>query len=136
MAFNYLGPNTGPSTVSGTLPSGVPGTVPAAIPGMSSPANVGSVAPTGSIIPSRPIIPQGPVPPALAAAIGQGGPSGPPPPPMPPEPHEQQYGTTTQADGSILIYLKNANGSKGPVVTIIPFSKLNKVGRPPEAGPK
>lgn len=131
MAFNYLGPNMGPSTVANTLPSGVPGTVPAAIPGATTPNAVGSVSPTGSVIPSRPVIPSGPLPPALQQAIQAGGPAGPgamqPPPPEPGHP-DADYETLTQQDGTIVIFLKNPDGTRGPAVKIIKMG--GKIGKP------
>jgi hypothetical protein len=121
MPLNYLGPNTGPSTVAGALPSGVPGTLPAAIPG------AGSVTPTGAISPSGP----GAVPPALMAAMQQGAPAGPPPPPTPPGPGDQEYDTMTQQDGTVVLFLKNPDGSRGPAVKIISIKSQAGAGRPP-----
>jgi len=114
--LNYLGPNTGPSTVAGSLPSGVPGSMPAGIPG---------VTPTGANLPLGPL----PAPPPAAPPTTQpAGPAGPPVPPAPPGPSDQEYETSTQQDGTVVLFMKMPDGSRGPAVKIIQLKQ--KVGRP------
>lgn len=124
--LNYLGPNLGgqgpvatslPSGPAGTMLSGVPGVPPAAPPVPSGPM------PHGHAIHGH-----GHASPAALAAITQHAPvpgldAGPPPPP--------EYGTTTQVDGSILLHLKNPDGSLGPVVKVIP--PIKRPGAPAPA---
>ncbi len=107
--LNYLGPDMGPQgPVTAGLPPAVPGTMPDGVPGIpSTPAPVPPIHLRGA-----------PPPPAALAGIlpmAPGGPGAPPAPPPPPE-----YGTTTQEDGSILLHIKNPDGSLGPVVKVIP----------------
>jgi len=73
-----------------TMPGGVPGGGPVS-PGFPSPGG-----------PGAPVSPMGPL-----GMLGPGDPS------------SAQYQAVTQADGSILLHLKNADGSLGPAVKII-----------------
>lgn len=103
--LNYLGPNIGPSPVSATLPSGPPGTMPAGVPGAPS---------ANPIWPNLPPNITGP----QAGAISPAGPSG-PPPAAPDDPSSLQYETLTQQDGTVVLFMKNPDGSRGPAVKII-----------------
>ncbi len=105
--LNYLGPQLGgQGPVTAGLPPSVPGTMPDGVPGLP---------PTPS-----PISPQGAPasPDALAAIMNRPQGSMSPAPAEPPPPPE--YATTTQEDGSILLHLKNPDGTLGPVVKVIP----------------
>lgn len=116
--LNYAGPNMGPAgPVTNQLPPATPGTIPSGVPG---------IAPNPAPLPPTPIhhhaihVHAGPHPSALAAILRHMSPSAgaPPPPPPPPE-----YGTTTQEDGSILLHLKNPDGTLGPIVKVLPAIK-------------
>lgn len=120
--LNYAGPSIGPNGPIGKqLPPPMPGTMPSAVP------NLGPSAPPvpPPIMAHRPSAPSGhpgvvgptPPPAAALAAIMHAAANGGEPiaPPKPPE-----YGTTTQADGSILLHIKNPDGSLGPVVKLLP----------------
>lgn len=115
--LNYLGPNVGPAPVSAALTGGAPGSMPAGIPG------------------APPVNPISPVPrlnlpsPGQSAAIAPAGPGGPPPPPAPQDPSDIQYDTLTQQDGTVVLFLKNPDGSRGPAVKII---KAPKIAGPPQ----
>lgn len=111
--LHYAGPNIGSTgPVTNMLPPAVPGTIPSGVPGISP-----------SPIPLPPVhthaihVHTGPHPAALAAILRRSSPGAgaPPPPPPPPD-----YGTTTQEDGSILLHLKNPDGSLGPIVKVLP----------------
>lgn len=98
--FNYLGPDNGPGPVATQLPSGAPGTIPGAIPG---------VMPSGM-----------PAPPNVSSAIQQA-PAGIPAPSKEHDPSSLQYVNETQADGSVLMRIVNADGTPGPVVKLVPM---------------
>jgi hypothetical protein len=44
------------------------------------------------------------------------------------DPSGRQYEAVTQDDGSVLLHMKNPDGSKGPAVKIIPPIKSRKPG--------
>jgi hypothetical protein len=134
--LNYLGPNIGPrGPIATQLPGATPGTMPGAIPRVP---NAETALPNLPHTPPRSAAPapaaRGPVHPAhsaIAKAIlnhplvkGLHALANQPPPPP-------DYSTTTQADGSILLHLKNADGTLGPVVKVIP--PIKKAAGP--AGP-
>lgn len=106
--LHYAGPAIGPNgPVSASLPPTMPGTMPSAIPN----------APSAGGPPPGAMPHAGPSLSALAAIMqrptgGLNAAQGPPPPP--------QYVATTQEDGSILLRIKNPDGSVGPVVKILP----------------
>lgn len=104
--LNYLGPNLGPAPVSAALPGGPPGTMPAGIPGAPSP-----ISPVPKLnLPT----------PGQAGAISPAGPGGPPAPSgQPQDPSTLQYDTLTQQDGTVVIFMKNPDGSRGPAVKIV-----------------
>ena len=114
--LNYLGPNIGPAPVTAGLPPAVPGTIPAAVPGVSP----SLPPPMNPIMPARPMS----ISPALAGAINPAGPGTPPPPSdQEQDPADLQYEPLTQQDGSVVLFLKNADGSRGPAVKIVPPPK-------------
>ena len=110
--LNYLGPNIGPTgPVTNVLPPATPGTMPDGVPGL----------PTAPEPPPPIQLHGAPPPPSALAAIANrpsGGPNAAPVPAPPPPPPD--YGTTTQDDGSILLHIRNPDGSLGPVVKVIP----------------
>jgi hypothetical protein len=111
--LNYLGPNIGPNPITASLPAGVPGTMPGGIP-------AGRPAPT----PSPTIHPHAAAPPSALAAI-MNSPGAPSPGPED-APQLPEYDTVTQEDGSILLHIKNPDGSLGPVVRVLPPIKTGK----------
>lgn len=111
--LNYMGPKIGPSTVASSLPPTQPGTIPAGIPG--APPAGGPPGPVNPIMPSRPMA----LSPALAGAINPGAPSGPPPMPEQTDPSSIEYDTLTQQDGTVVLFMKNPDGTRGPAVKII-----------------
>lgn len=96
--------------VPGSPPPSLPGTLPAAVPpGLSS-------APSAE----GPVLRGGPPSPDVLSAIS---PAPVPVPLLPPgvaEDAAPQYQAVTQEDGSILLHIKNADGSLGPAVKIVP----------------
>lgn len=103
--LNYLGPELGGrGPVVAGLPESVPGTMPDGVPGLP---------PTPS-----PIAPRAEPSPDAMAAISARAPNPMAAPPAPPPPPE--YAAVTQEDGSILLHIKNADGSLGPAVKVIP----------------
>jgi hypothetical protein len=85
-------------------------TMPGAVPSGPSPNSIQGPAPvapdlSSAIVPSLP-------PPGLA--------------PNPDDPSNTEYAAVTQADGSVLLHLKNADGSLGPAVKIV-YPKLPSV---------
>lgn len=108
--LNYLGPNLGAAPVTAGLPPAQPGTMPAAIPGIP-----GGAGPINPVMPSRPMA----ISPSLAGAVNPAGPSGAPPQPDESDPSALEYDTLTQQDGSVVLFLKNPDGSRGPAVKII-----------------
>jgi hypothetical protein len=121
--LNYMGPNIGSSPVTASLAPATPGTMPAGIPG--APPPVGAPGPLGSIMPGHL---NAPPPPQVAQAIQQAAPSGPGAPPAVPNPDDPndpshvsnlQYTTQTQADGTVVLFLTNPDGTQGPAVKII-----------------
>jgi hypothetical protein len=109
--LNYLGANPAPGL---TMPGGMPGSGGPADP-MSSPA---AAAPS----------PMGPPPPDMGGGMGGGmGPMGFPSVGMT-DPAGRQYDAVTQDDGSVLLHMKNPDGSRGPAVKIIPPIKSRKPG--------
>jgi hypothetical protein len=115
--LNYLGPNIGPrGPIATQLPPATPGSMPGAVPHVAS---TPLPLPAARIHPAHAIHAHGAPPSAaaLGAILSRPGMVAPPdqgPPPLP------EYGTTTQEDGSILLHLQNPDGSKGPVVKVIP----------------
>lgn len=105
--LNYLGANPAPGL---TMPGGMPGSGGPADP-MSSPA---AAAPS----------PMGPPPPDMGGGMG---PMGFPSVGMT-DPAGRQYDAVTQDDGSVLLHMKNPDGSRGPAVKIIPPIKSRKPG--------
>jgi len=111
--LNYLGPNLGPQgPVTSGMPPAVPGTMPDGVPGLAPTPSLAGPAPS-------PISPQGAPasPDALAAIMNRppgAGSEAQEPPALP------DYGVVTQEDGSILLHLKNPDGTLGPVVKVIP----------------
>lgn len=103
--LNYMGPNIGSAPVSASLPPANPGTIPAGVPG-SPPVN--------PILP----VPKMPVS-APPGVVQNAGPSGPGAPPAPQDPSSIQYDTLTQQDGTVVVFMKNPDGSRGPAVKII-----------------
>ena len=106
--LNYLGSGIGP------------GTMPAAVPGASQ---------TGDTLGT--IRGRAPMPPQMADAIRPAAPSsglGVPGlmPSMPPGPADIQYEAVTQQDGTVLLHIKNPDGSLGPAVKIINAVKPQK----------
>ena len=102
--LNYLGANPTPGL---TMPGGMPGVGgpadPLASPGASAPppdmgGGMGGMAPMGF------------------PGVGMTDPAG------------RQYEAVTQDDGSVLLHMKNPDGSKGPAVKIIPPIKSRKPG--------
>lgn len=110
--LNYLGPNIGASPITQQLPTGTPGTMPGAVPTPAPPQ------------PPAPILHHGHgghaghghTPASALAAIlkAPGGLQAAAPPPPP------EYAALTQEDGSILLHVKNPDGSLGPAVKIVP----------------
>ena len=120
--LNYMGPNIGSGPVTNMLPPATPGTIPSGVPGI---AQAGGP----SLPPPSPIMrhgQSGPPPAALAAILNHPGAGGPPPGPPPPP----QYATVTQENGTILLHIKNPDGSLGPVVKVLPPIKLPGQGAP------
>ncbi len=107
--LNYLGANPAPGL---TMPGGMPG--------------------AGG--PSDPLTPP-PAPSPMGPAMDMGGMGG-----MGPmggmgfpgvgmtDPAGRQYEAVTQEDGSVLLHMKNPDGSRGPAVKIIPPIKSRKPG--------
>jgi len=101
-------------------PGGV--TMPEAVPGGPSPAGGGGglPLPPGPLVGNPPPVagpqPFGGVPqmPGAGMASPFGGMAG------PIDPSGMKYDTETQADGTILLYIKNPDGSRGPAVKIVP----------------
>jgi hypothetical protein len=85
-------------------------TMPGAVPGRGGPPS-----------PQMPPMPPGaiPQPPAGAMPMPPGAiPSGASPFQAPGAP-ESQYGVKPQADGTLLLYIKNPDGSEGPIVKVL-----------------
>ena len=104
--LNYLGAAPRPQA-GATMPGGIPGTG-----GMFDP----TLSPQAAQSFSNPS--------ALMGSLGA------PPPAMmsPDDPAGQRYSAETQEDGSVLLRLKNPDGSMGPVVKIVPpIKRSNKV---------
>lgn len=77
--------------------------MPAAVPGSGTPQSFLQGAPAAPV--NGPAAPGGiPLPPGLMA---------------PPDPSSQQYESETQQDGTVLLRMKNPDGSLGPVVQIV-----------------
>lgn len=106
--LNYLGANPAPGI---TMPGGMPG----------------SGAPTDPLAPPSPPSPMGPAPDMSGAMGGAPSPMGFPGVGMT-DPAGRQYEAVTQEDGSVLLHMKNPDGSKGPAVKIIPPIKARKPG--------
>lgn len=116
--LNYLGPNIGQGPVTAGLPPATPGTMPDGVPGIpSTPPPVPGIQARGL----------GASPAALAGITNA--PPGMVPDQGPPAPPE--YATTTQEDGSVLLHIKNPDGSLGPVVKLIPPIKRADSQAPP-----
>ncbi len=109
---------------------GGPKSMPQSIPGAPPPSPTGMVAPPPGALPdlgqldAAPALPGG-LPAGLPAA--QAGPQpvispvdgSPQFPPVQRGPGDMQYDAITQEDGSVLIRLKNVDGTPGPIVEII-----------------
>lgn len=92
------------------LGAATPGTMPAAVPG-AGPSSVGQLP---SPLPGPAAMSQLPPPGAIP-----GNPSLLPPMSLAPGPADQKYEAVTQVDGSILLHLKNPDGSLGPAIQIV-----------------
>ena len=121
--LNYLGANPQPGL---SMPAGMPGSGAPTDPTLPPSAGMGA--------PEAAPAPPTPAPPAPGGGGGGGGmgqmasmmgglmglgmvdPAG------------RQYMAVTQEDGSVLLHLKNPDGSKGPAVKIIPPIKARKPG--------
>ena len=117
--LNYLGPNFGSAPAVSGLPPATPGTMPSGVPGAAILPTPLPPAPHGH--PAHTAVhPRARVAASALAAILQhaANPSSPAAPPAPPE-----YGVQTQDDGTILLHLKNPDGTLGPVVKVIPAIK-------------
>lgn len=100
--LRYLGANISP----GTMPAAVPGAMSAA----ASPSlNLPSVPLPPGAIPGAPS-------PFLSPLMG------------PPDPSAMKYEAVTQSDGSVLLHIKNPDGSLGPALKIINAPKPSSVG--------
>ena len=107
--LHYAGPNMGPQgPVAASLPPTMPGTMPGGIP---------NAPPAGVSMPPGALPHAGPSPAALAAIMQHptGGPNAAQGPPAPPE-----FVAETQSDGSILLRVKNLDGTPGPIVKVLP----------------
>jgi hypothetical protein len=118
--LNYLGPSIGSGPIASQLPAATPGTMPSGIPHVPS---TSAPLPVGKLPAPAPMAHgHAPAPAHVLAAIlrhaAQNPGAAPEPPPLP------EYGTTTQENGSILLHLKNADGSLGPVVKVLPPIKV------------
>lgn len=120
--LNYLGAQPGPGI---TMPGGMPGAGGPTDPMLSPAAAAGALGGGMPPIPSAPPPAAMPMPPGGIPMPGQpaGGPGM-------LDAAGRQYLTETQQDGSILLFLKNPDGSKGPAVKIITPPKM---GKPPTA---
>jgi hypothetical protein len=99
--LNYLGANPAPGI---TMPGGMPGSGAATDP-LASP--MGGM---GAPPPASPMGGMGAPPPAFPMGF---------PGVEMADPAGRQYEAVTQEDGSILLHMKNPDGSKGPAVKII-----------------
>ncbi len=104
--LNYLGANPAPGL---TMPGGMPGAGGPADP-LASPA------PPSPMGPAPDMGPMGGMGPMGFPSVGMTDPAG------------RQYEAVTQEDGSVLLHMKNPDGSKGPAVKIIPPIKPRKPG--------
>lgn len=90
--------------------------MPGAVPGAQPPGDTGGVAPL-----QPPAAPPGVssmmAGPAMMPAFGG-------------DPASMQYAVETQADGTILIRMQNADGTTGPVVQHLPAPKLKGTPKP------
>lgn len=112
--LNYLGAAPGPGV---TMPGGMPGSGAPTDPMLSPQAAFG-----GGGAPA----PAGPPPPPPAMG-GSGGMFGMPAAGMV-DPAGRQYEALTQEDGSVLLHLKNPDGTRGPAVKIVPPIKPRNPG--------
>lgn len=87
--------------------------IPAANPGQSGPLLDSIQPPASSGFAGNILPPMGGMPPGM---------------PMPGAmtPADMQYETQTQADGTVLLFVKNPDGSRGPAVRIVPAPKQPK----------
>lgn len=116
--LNYLGPSFGGAgPVTNVLPSPAPGTMPSAVPGLNRPASPMPPPPMPHGGGHPAIQPHAGAAPSALAAIVRHAAQTAGHPLVPPHP---EYGTTTQTDGSILLHIKEPNGTLGPVVKVIP----------------
>ena len=109
--LNYLGANPAPGI---TMPGGMPGS------GASTDPLASPMGGMGAPPPASPMGGMGAPPPAFPMG-GMGGPASPMgfPGVEMADPAGRQYEAVTQEDGSILLHMKNPDGSKGPAVKII-----------------
>lgn len=104
--LHLMGGNTGASSMPGSI---------AGFGGQSIPSSPGMPSPPGA---------------SLAAPVPSGAiPGLPSPNPMAP-PTPDQYEAVTQADGTVLLHLKNPDGSLGPAVKIISVGGTKKGNAP------
>ena len=109
--LNYLGAAPAPGL---SMPDGMPGS--------GAPTDP-MAAPGGGPSPSAPAAP--PPGPPMGGGGGLSGMMGFPPVGMN-DPAGRQYEAVTQDDGSVLLHMKNPDGSRGPAVKIIPPLKPRK----------
>lgn len=117
--LNYLGSSPGPGI---TMPAGMPGTGAPEDPTLSA-ASAQSMMAAQQAPPPMGMPPGGAgMPPGAAGGpFGMGGVGM-------VDPAGRQYEAVTQEDGSVLLHLKNPDGSKGPAVKIIPPIKPRNPG--------
>ena len=106
--LNYLGAAPTPGN---SMPAGMPGS------GTPSDPMISPSAASAGAAGAPPMPPMGGGGPGLGMAPG--GPMGMPPVGMM-DPAGRQYEAVTQDDGSVLLHVKNPDGSRGPAVKIIP----------------
>lgn len=104
--LRYLGSNISP----GTMPAAIPG----AVMGSGSPS-LGGLGGIPSMSPPPGAIP-GPPSPFMPPGFGA------------PSPADQKFEAVTQQDGSILLHVKNPDGSLGPAVKIVNPIKPKSIG--------
>lgn len=112
--LDYLGPNVGGNgPITAQLPPAVAGTMPQGVPNIPRAGAIPPPMPLHAAHPANAIHGHAANPAAMAAILHSalGG--------LPGQPR-QEYMTTTQDDGSILLHMRNADGLPGVVVKVIP----------------